>query len=1209
MSVCTKTKVLTDFFLNNRSFQLDHTNLKYNPAVKAVRAIHDWFADALHNGELRHRYDVIKSSIKNPVLVSTETYRKKMTEGKLPSIKKSNPRQDLYKRIQKMENEIFLSDEWFNANEMSLLQYEQRDEGIRNLFYDDIEFHQYMSARYDLYKTVSATGAPLSKYFLLTKSSEKDFANTLLKDIESNEVLAVLTTYKNLNVKTFEQLQYQLAEDIYKEVPDVQKSVGKKKEVDALAKDMIFQVKIETPYVRLLETVHNETRSLVIPLKYTAGMESGQRLLVQNAILWSVQLYSRSAGMSEITNSDLLRLLQDDAWILKSEIRVEPNVEYGEWIFDRLWAMIANVTKGNKVASVSSTALARIAQWGWHNAWDMIADPWAKNVCIAEAMAEMGITGANLKMYEEQYRKGVMMPNLIDEIRVRAHDKYAAFFTNSKTASRTTNRFSLTSAKGWFSSTLYLATNFMQWYAMKRASQIVSAVTDLKNAIQLWKVSDMQSFKRWLDGPEWGEIRNILLNSLYAAKLAVYIETNQAENEYLTDTERLEKIKQFALWLNDFINAAGSSLPWKMIWNAITYWTSEYVTTDSNWISKTEYGWIPIAVVGFLKEALDSMYREFPIFDLVPALINAWAHWNLAEMAAVGNQMIGRVINGIWRFSLTPWTDIYGMAVVPDVMDDPLEWLMVKNESNQSMVVANKMRTIQDISAFVDAPGSYTYDYLLKKFVPLNTANLFSAKPDAISKEASYAIYKDLIRTDPIANNFYNGIFDDKVLYTKEEAIAIGKPEYANVDSIYKSLTAFNNLEKSNDLILQLQSEYGISDGTFDAMMQQLIQKVWPQTYQAMIINNNKSEKDRQTAMLQAIVEAKIPWAGRVLLGYIADQEYKQTEKKLYPMGATTWEKEELRKAIISEYGNQLLLTDKYAQVSLLTQRANQLHPNFLKANDDLTRIVNSSILTDMLIHQWAKNWDVNARYLGSVLSISGKYMPDSIRLPIIEKTFYEIDKMNVPENIKTVLKTGVWLWNIDFIGNIAKDPVAGKKYKSMINNVLNLIYNNQEKSTTQPNPIALDTGEYSKKTGRSYGAGWYGWFKKSNWFSNDSAGDKGEESKSTQDNFEATQMLAQKIVWLTPFKRNKVIDLSNHNTDSYKNSPKNQLEAFYVKVLESQKQVAQSQKLDNSADISKLSQQHKPNSAKIGYKSKKWKTTTLSLPKAKKAKPVTYKW
>lgn len=68
------------------------------------------------------------------------------------------------------------------------------------------------------------------------------------------------------------------------------------------------------------------------------------------------------------------------------------------------------------------------------------------------------------------------MPSLVDEIRVRAHDKYAAFFTNSNTASRTTHRFSATK---------YLAFNFMQGYTMKRAAQVISAVTGLSDAIKL----------------------------------------------------------------------------------------------------------------------------------------------------------------------------------------------------------------------------------------------------------------------------------------------------------------------------------------------------------------------------------------------------------------------------------------------------------------------------------------------------------------------------------------------------------------------------------------------------------------------------------------------------------------------------------------------------------------------------------------------------
>ena len=82
------------------------------------------------------------------------------------------------------------------------------------------------------------------------------------------------------------------------------------------------------------------------------------------------------------------------------------------------------------------------------------------------------------------------MESLIDEIRVRAHDKYAAFYTNSNTASRTTHRFSAPQ---------YLAFNFMQGYTMKRTAQVITAVTELSDAIKLGVVHDLPSFKRFID--------------------------------------------------------------------------------------------------------------------------------------------------------------------------------------------------------------------------------------------------------------------------------------------------------------------------------------------------------------------------------------------------------------------------------------------------------------------------------------------------------------------------------------------------------------------------------------------------------------------------------------------------------------------------------------------------------------------------------------
>lgn len=264
-------------------------------------------------------------------------------------------------------------------------------------------------------------------------------------------------------------------------------------------------------------------------------------------------------------------------------MRLDTNVEFGEGWFDTLGKMVANLRPESKALDVGAKATARVLQGGWHNIWDIVSDAWAKRTCIAEAMAEMGIDGYNLHVYEAQAKQGILMPSLLDEIRVRAHDKYAAFYTNSRTASRTTNRFSAPK---------YLAFNFMQGYTMKRTAQIISAVTDLSDAIKLGVVNDIPSFKRFIDGPNGNELRNLIMTSLLAAKVAVYVETNQSENEYIGTGERMKKIKEYMYGLNDYINAAEGSIIGRLIENTIKYGTSQYVYVDDAGNYQTEYGGI-----------------------------------------------------------------------------------------------------------------------------------------------------------------------------------------------------------------------------------------------------------------------------------------------------------------------------------------------------------------------------------------------------------------------------------------------------------------------------------------------------------------------------------------------------------------------------------------------------------------------------------------
>lgn len=1217
MAVCQKTKAFTDFFWDNRSLQLDHSSLKLVPMVKRIRASHDALKDALYNGGLSERYNLWKRSVKWPELIDKTTLAEKMSNGAITFAKNETPETLLFKRIQRIEHTMFWKGQVFDFSKKDgLVTYKNMDTEIKELFPNEAEYHQYMSWRYELYQSMQFLWHDLEKYYKISNASSKDFALNMFKDLETNEAISILDIMKDTPWTTFDDYKNALTESIWSEIPKPLQTEAKRKEIERLAEDMLFQTQPTGPLMKMFESLHHSVRNVVIPLKYTVWVTSGMKLLVSNTVMGAVQLFARWKWMSDLINSDFIKYLQDEEWILKSEMRLDANVEFGEWWIDTLGRMVSSLNPESKTLDAGAKATARVLQWGWHNIWDIVSDAWAKRTALAEAMAEMGIDGYNLHVYENQARKWIVMPSLIDEIRTRAHDKYSAFYTNSKTASRTTNRFSASK---------YLAFNFMQWYTMKRAAQIVSSVTDLSDAIKLGKVRDIQDFKRYLDGPEWAELRNLIMTSLLAAKVAVYVETNQAENEYLGLADRAKKIKEYAFGLNDYINAAEGSIIGRLIENTFKYGTSQYVYVDENGNYKTEYGGVDAAALWFIQEATSSLYKEFNVFSMVPALMQG-ARTSVGFDFAIeaADKELGRVINGIGRFSLSPGDEMFWLKPYWEESDDVSEWLMVKNDMNQTMRISDKIRTMEDISQFMDTPWDYTWNMLWKNILPLKLINKFRAEPDDINKEASYELLNNVIEKDKIANDFYNGKFNRDVLYTKQDALMAWNEKLSNVDWMFKSLVAFQSAEMWNNWLLQLSSQYGINDGSYDALVQRLIEEVGPQTYKALVIDQNEKSRDRNMAMLRAAMDAKVPWAGRMLLSFMAKQDYTKELKARY---GTTFdsdiseiEREWLQKEILAKYGNQMINTDEYARLQFVTKRAEQLYPNFLNENPEVTRVVNSAALMSLMVNEQAKQWDLNSRYLGSVLSLAWKYMPDNLRLPIIEKTFYEIDNMKVPENVKTVLKTWVWLWNVDFIGKIAKDPQIAKKYGSTVDNVLNLLYNTAEKNSKVPNTLALETGNTDKKNGksytkwsRSYASNYWDWknsYQKESWATGWTDKEVGLNPAQTQDNARAREQFSQKLAWLnTKFKRSNTIKLDKQPVSAYKKQANTPIKQFYVKALESALAQAQSEKLENSQKSNTLGTPAKKQSAKIGYKSKKWKVVELKVPKAAKLKTSKYKW
>jgi len=72
------------------------------------------------------------------------------------------------------------------------------DPEIAELFPNEVEFHQYMESRFELYRVLQANGYDLNRYYRISNGAKKDFALNIFNDIETTEALAVLHTFKDI---------------------------------------------------------------------------------------------------------------------------------------------------------------------------------------------------------------------------------------------------------------------------------------------------------------------------------------------------------------------------------------------------------------------------------------------------------------------------------------------------------------------------------------------------------------------------------------------------------------------------------------------------------------------------------------------------------------------------------------------------------------------------------------------------------------------------------------------------------------------------------------------------------------------------------------------------------------------------------------------------------------------------------------------------
>ena len=88
---------------------------------------------------------------------------------------------------------------------------------------------------------------------------------------------------------------------------------------------------------------------------------------------------------------------------------------------------------------------------------------------------------------------------------------------------------------------------------------------------------------------------------------------------------------------------------------------------------------------------------------------------------------------------------------------------------------------------------------------------------------------------------------------------------------------------------------------------------------------------------------------------------------------------------------------------------------------------------------------------------MAGKYVDDELRIPLIQRAFYKIDQMDTDMDTKQILKTGIGLGNIDYLGKMAKNEEFASKNRDMIDSTINMIYKTQEANAKSVNSGMID--------------------------------------------------------------------------------------------------------------------------------------------------------
>lgn len=856
---------------------------------------------------------------------------------------------------------------------------------------------------------------------------ENKWFSNIINSIVQNHKLAAMQYF---DVNTTEAVRKALWEDVGLFV--------KKWQVDNIVSDIMWDPLGTGFFYNLTSTL----RWLYRRLKYTYNVLWWTLMFANSAILGNQRYKSMMSWFEEVMESKAFQELIDSWWVKSlnrwADITINGNTDLWWSLIDRMANKLLDMTWLEwRAREIVNT----IESWWIHSAYDLMAQDWVKRLALAQALNKQWIDIYNIQEFVENINKWKVSKEVMNKILSETELVYSRFFTNSSSAALSRHRMSR----------MYMFNN-LQWYVINRTDEMTSSIKSAYEWIMSHRaakhtktgISEVDNLTVWEKLRElafdWNdfveylntdnlELKSFLNNVLMSAKMSYYY-----WQAITWQPDTFENFKEYRVDTSDYLSSLDATW-FAAILSAPFKWYSAYNEYKHMAWEETEiWEWVRAAMINTLSEVCSRIFKEWKLLTATMNTMVAYGKTHDLDFAStVLWTELDKLMSWLGRFQLSDVDDTYDMEDFSSDTDIIWKILLTNHETSVGWWLKTKLNKLEAADRAINNPElamitAVWYLPVIWELFKSATGNGWFA-----FNEATYKTYRDMVENDPVMKWLYHWTIDVDN-YSKKwlqqlyyELVDFNYPSEKLWDKWRHLVWSYDQntwedytikTEKEEAFVTNMLRELNISDAERESIMEQ--NRIW---------------KNDWLIKIMAMADAYQPGSGKVIVSYLANLDAYDLLKQATWVDYPSWSditddvNEAIQAMVVQKWYPELFIADKtswYRAIQVYLNDANPEVFNALYKDQKLQKYTNTLWYMDMLMHQMAYEWEVDAKYIKNIWWMIGKYVDDDqARITLVNYTLSSIDALDMPESQKLIAKEALLAGNMDFYSKIKKNDIA----------------------------------------------------------------------------------------------------------------------------------------------------------------------------------------